>query len=372
MVQDLSTRPDTRDYHRLLLAQIPLIDVRAPVEFAQGSLPGASNLPLMFDDERAAVGRCYKQQGQQHAITLGHSLVQGAYRDSRVAQWQDYCARHPQGYLCCARGGMRSHIVQQWLKESGIHYPLVDGGYRALRQYAVDAITRLAQLPMLLVSGNTGCGKTDMINSQPTGIDLEGLACHRGSSFGRTMTAQPSQASFENQLGARLLQVHHQYSHRHPFHWVIEDEGLTIGSRHVPAEFHQQMRQAKIVVIEDPFELRLERLTEQYFVRMQRDFIRSDGEQAGWEHYGEYLHHGLEAIRKRLGLERFKRCDAALETALGIQLRTGDCRGHWQWLVPLLQDYYDPMYQYQLEKRSAQIVMRGNYQQVADWLTSHA
>lgn len=372
MVQDLSARPDTRDYHHLLLAQVPLIDVRAPVEFAQGALPGARNLPLMSDEERAAVGRCYKQQGQQQAVTLGHSLVQGDYRATRIASWLDFCARHPEGYLCCARGGMRSHIVQQWLAENGVHYPLVEGGYRALRQYAVDAIARLAQQPMLLVSGNTGCGKTDMINSQPTGIDLEGLARHRGSSFGRTLEQQPSQASFENQLAIRLLQGHQQHGNRPTFRWVIEDEGLTIGSRHIPAVFHQQMRLAPIVVISDPFELRLERLTEQYFVAMRRDFIALEGELQGWESYCAYLRHGLEAIRKRLGLERFIRCLAALESALELQLRTEDCRGHWQWLVPLLQDYYDPMYKYQLEKRSGQIVMRGDYHQVAEWLASNA
>lgn len=370
MVDTASPRPDTRDYHSLLLTDTPLIDVRAPVEFAQGAMPGARNLPLMFDDERAAVGRSYKQQGQKAAIELGHSLVQGDFRAERIATWQTFCAAHPEGYLCCARGGLRSHIVQQWLAETGVDYPLVDGGYRALRQYAVDAIERLSLLPMVLVAGNTGCGKTLMVNDQGTGVDLEGLAHHRGSSFGRTLTAQPSQASFENRLGGILLKIHHHHSNQRHFRWVIEDEGQIIGSRHIPMGFHRRMGQSPLVVIEDPFDLRLERLQEQYFIDMARGFIHQDGELRGWENYGAYLRQGLDGIRKRLGLERYKRSIGALENALRLQQRTGDSTGHLQWLVPLLQEYYDPMYQYQLSKRADKIVMRGDYQQVNAWLKS--
>ena len=122
----------------ILRAETPIIDVRAPVEFAQGAMPAAVNLPLMNDDERAAVGTCYKRQGPEAAMALGHKLVSGQTRQQRIDAWLDACRRAPQGYLCCARGGQRSHITQSWIKENGRDYPWIGGGYKARRQAAVQ------------------------------------------------------------------------------------------------------------------------------------------------------------------------------------------------------------------------------------------
>jgi tRNA 2-selenouridine synthase len=132
------------DYRAILASDTPLIDVRAPIEFSQSAMPAAINLPLMNDDERAAVGTCYKRQGPEAALALGHSWSRAtcAPAASRLAE---ACARYPHGYLCCARGGQRSHIVQQWLKEAGVDYPLIVGGYKALRQAAIQATDELVQ-----------------------------------------------------------------------------------------------------------------------------------------------------------------------------------------------------------------------------------
>ena len=141
------------DYRAILASDTPLIDVRAPVEFSQSAMPAAINLPLMNDEERAAVGTCYKRQGPEAALALGHKLVQGDLRASRTQAWLEACARYPHGYLCCARGGQRSHIVQQWLKEAGVDYPLIVGGYKALRQAAIQATDELVQRPIVLIGG---------------------------------------------------------------------------------------------------------------------------------------------------------------------------------------------------------------------------
>lgn len=101
---------DGTDYRAILASDTPLIDVRAPIEFAQGAMPAALNLPLMNDDERAAVGTCYKRQGPDAALALGHSLVNGETREARISAWREASLAHPEGYLCCARGGQRSHI----------------------------------------------------------------------------------------------------------------------------------------------------------------------------------------------------------------------------------------------------------------------
>jgi len=149
---------------------------------------------------------------------------------------------------------------------------------------------------------------------------------------------------------------------------VIEDEGRMIGSRHIPESFREQMTRAKIVVIEDPFEVRLERLKNEYFQQMSEAFLSVNDEQTAWKEYGEYLHHGLFAIRRRLGLERFVQFTGYLDRALELQRNTGSCDGHLAWLSPLLEEYYDPMYRYQLSKKAGQIVYRGDYQQVESWL----
>lgn len=349
------------DYYAILTADTPLLDVRAPVEFAQGAMPSAINLPLMNYEERAAVGTCYKRQGPEAALTLGHQLVSGITREQRIQSWRNACLRHPDGYLCCARGGQRSHITQQWLREAGIDYPLIHGGYKALRQAAIIATEQRVQRPLILIGGCTGSGKTDLVRQHPDGIDLEDLARHRGSSFGRTLQAQRSQASFENALAVELLK-------RDAARLVLEDEGRTIGGNHLPGCLYDRMVASPIAVVDDPFDLRVARLHNDYFVRMQREFIAAQGEEAGWLAYAEYLHHGLFAIRRRLGLQRFAELRAHLDTALAIQLQHGDTRGHNGWLVPLLKEYYDPMYRYQLEKKAAKIVFRGSWQEVNDWL----
>lgn len=367
----LPHRSDTQDYAQVLLADVPLLDVRAPVEFAQGALPAADNQPLMTDDERVAVGTCYKQSGQQAALALGQELVSGTTREARIATWQAWCKAHPNGYICCARGGLRSHIVQQWLRESGVDFPLVEGGYRALRQYALEASVTVLAHPTIIISGNTGCGKTQLVRKMDWGVDLEGLAHHRGSSFGGMLTEQPSQATFENQLAVTLLQKSQLHSEQPGFSWVLEDEGAAIGSRHIPLPLRNQMQRADIVVINDPFERRLARLEDEYFRQMAAAFIGQQGEEAGWQAFASYLRHGLSAIRRRLGLENYLRLNGQLEQALVQHRRDNWPAAHLSWLAPLLRDYYDPMYRYQLSKKQPQIRFEGTYEEVQDWLAGH-
>ncbi|CAI0776296.1 tRNA 2-selenouridine(34) synthase MnmH [Serratia entomophila] len=361
-------RPDTDDYRRIFLQDVPLIDLRAPVEFQQGAFANALNLPLMNDGERQAVGTCYKQQGQQAAIALGHSLVNGRLREQRTAAWLEQCARWPQGYLYCFRGGLRSQLVQQWLREAGVHYPRIAGGYKALRHFLLTTLAQSAELPMVLVGGNTGSGKTLLVNALADGVDLEGAARHRGSSFGRTLAGQSSQIDFENRLAVLLLKKQHGGCRR----WVLEDEGRIIGSNNLPLPLFNGMQLAPVAVIDDPFETRLARLQAEYIDGMRAQFEQAYGEAAGWLRYDEYLHQGLFAIRRRLGMERFQQLTQRLEAALQQQRLSGSGDAHRAWLEPLLQHYYDPMYQFQLEKKSRRIAFRGNYAEVREFLMTYS
>ncbi len=101
---------------------------------------------------------------------------------------------------------------------------------------------------------------------------------------------------------------------------------------------------------------------------MHHAFTHAYGDEQGWQEYCEYLHHGLSAIKRRLGLQRYNELAAQLDTALTTQLTTGSTDGHLAWLVPLLEEYYDPMYRYQLEKKAEKVVFRGEWAEVAEWV----
>lgn len=355
-----------QNIRQLLANETPIIDVRAPIEFNQGAMPNAINLPLMNNEERAAVGTCYKQHGSQKAVELGHQLVKGEIKAHRVAAWREACERFPSGFICCARGGMRSHIVQKWLAEIGIDYPLIEGGYKALRQATIEMTNELVQRPIILIGGCTGNGKTTLVRSLPEGIDLEGFAHHRGSSFGRTVEAQFAQATFENYLAVDMLK-------KSPYHsrWVLEDEGRAIGANGLPESLRIQMATAHLVVVDDPFEQRMARLKEEYFDRMTHDFIEAYGEEKGWQEYSDYLHHGLYAIRRRLGAQRATELTQLLDNALAAQKISANTEVHFSWLSPLLKEYYDPMYRYQLSKKQDKIIYTGSYEEVEQWFANH-
>lgn len=355
-----------QNIRQLLANETPIIDVRAPIEFNQGAMPNAINLPLMNNEERAAVGTCYKQHGSQKAVELGHQLVKGEIKAHRVAAWREACERFPSGFICCARGGMRSHIVQKWLAEIGIDYPLIEGGYKALRQATIEMTNELVQRPIILIGGCTGNGKTTLVRSLPEGIDLEGFAHHRGSSFGRTVEAQFAQATFENYLAVDMLK-------KSPYHsrWVLEDEGRAIGANGLPESLRIQMATAHLVVVDDPFERRMARLKEEYFDRMTHDFIEAYGEEKGWQEYSDYLHHGLYAIRRRLGAQRAAELTQLLDNALAAQKISANTEVHFSWLSPLLKEYYDPMYRYQLSKKQDKIIYTSSYEEVEQWFANH-
>src|SRR5262249_43518466 len=147
--------------------------------------PSAINLPLLTDSERAAIGTHYKAHGQQAAIELGESLVSGDTRAARIDAWRTFVAAHPTAMLYCWRGGLRSQIAQDWLREAGVAVPRVAGGYKALRRTCMVAIDEFsASARLLVVGGRTGSGKTELLGAFANSIDLERLANHRGSAFG--------------------------------------------------------------------------------------------------------------------------------------------------------------------------------------------
>ncbi|QLC72259.1 tRNA 2-selenouridine(34) synthase MnmH [Pseudomonas sp. LPB0260] len=363
-------RDNTSDYRQLFLDGTPMMDARAPVEFAKGAFPGVVNLPLMDDVERQKVGTCYKQQGQNAAIELGHQLVSGSLKAERVAAWAAFATANPNGYLYCFRGGLRSQIVQQWLKsEAGIDYPRVIGGYKAMRSFLIGTTEQaLAECQFVLVGGMTGTGKTEVIAQLDNSLDLEGHANHRGSSFGKRATGQPGQIDFENALAIDILRK--RAAGRQQF--VLEDEGRLIGRCSLPLELYQGMQDFPLVWLEDSLAGRTERILKDYVTDLCAEFVAQLGPEAGFTAFAERLQQSLANILKRLGGERYQRLAAIMDQALVEQQRSGAVDLHRGWIEALLVEYYDPMYAYQRENKAGRIEFVGEQAAVLEYLRQRA
>lgn len=349
---------------QLFLNDTPLLDVRAEIEFEKAAFPSSVNLPILNTDERHKVGICYKNCGQEEAVILGHSLVSGNTKEQRVAAWCEFLRCNPGAHLYCWRGGMRSNLTKQWMSEAGVDIPLITGGYKALRKVLLDEFESAATtVPMIIVAGNTGVAKTQLIRECDDSIDLEGIAHHRGSSFGRRVKSGPPQGHFENRLGIEIIKKRSANPDRPLF---LEDEGRTIGPLAIPHSFWNAMGAASIVKVDMPLDFRINRILQEYVVDMVEEHVAADPV-LGFDHFREQLLGGLQRIKKRLGSERYADLAALMSSALSRQEVTGDVASHEEWIARLLSEYYDPMYEYQLDMKKDRIVFAGNYDEVLQW-----
>ena len=382
--KSVAHRPDTADFRALLLSGAPLMDVRSPVEFLQGSFPLSKNRPLMTNDERHLVGICYKENGQDAAIELGNALVTGDTKAERIQEWTDFCRANPEnGYLYCFRGGLRSNTVQDWiLEETGVRYPLVEGGYKAMRRFLLDELDRsldATTTDLVIICGRTGTGKTLAIEQlEHCSVDLEGLAHHRGSAFGRIPEDpnQPSQIDFENSVSIDFLKVLDQYKFKSAVSTqqqkaqqvFVEDEGANIGNIALPHVLKNRMKACDgIVIIEEDMENRLDVLVEDYVVDLRRRFIAVHGDDMGRKAHSEYLLGGLDRIRKKLGGDRHADLSRTMSAAFAEHDERDDLTLHRVWVAALLDQYYDPMYDYALSRREDEVLFRGDREAVVDW-----
>lgn len=271
-------------------AGLPVVDVRAPAEFAHGHIPGAANIALFSDEERARVGTTYKQQGREAAILLGFDLT-GAKWSAYIRQALDI-APQKKLILHCWRGGMRSSAMAWALDLYGFEVYLLQGGYKNYRRW----VARHWERPYTfnVIGGNTGSGKTKILQhlkelGEQT-VDLEDLAQHQGSTYGSlNRLIQPGQEQFENNLAATLAKL----DSTKPI-W-IEDESLNIGKNSIPKPFWTQLRNAFHVDLQVPIHQRVENLLAEYG-GLDKDFLIAC----------------TERIKKRLGPEQTKNAITAI------------------------------------------------------------
>lgn len=366
----------------LFLAGTPLIDVRAPVEFAQGALPGAVNLPILNNDERAHIGTVYKQQGADAAVQLGYILVSGTVKQARLQHWLNFTEQHPQAVLYCFRGGKRSQIARQWLREAGTDRPLIIGGYKHVRRFLIDTIDNFsATRKLLVVTGPTGSGKTRLLHQlnhcYPV-LDIEALACHRGSAFGALSVPQPAQADFENQLAVHLLKSV-SFPTSKPV--VVEDESHYTGKVYLPNRFFEHLRHSEIVWVDEPLESRVNNIFADYILdtpigrsqHVRQTLTTSDGSTADrlyqqalamFDRYAD----ALQAISRKLGGERYQEILLELDFARSDFEQKNEIASNRIWIEKLVQYYYDPLYLGSLRRRQVHPVFKGTRQAVLEYL----
>lgn len=331
--------PPPQGVEAFLAAAGPLIDLRSPAEFAQGHIPGATNLPLFDNDERAEIGTLYKQQGRQAAVLQGLALVGprmvslgtallAALAEHRTAS---SAAAQPHNAPClrlhCWRGGMRSGSVAWLAGQLDLPVLLLGGGYKAYRHWVLELFER--SWPLRLLGGRTGCGKTDLLlalRQQGVAVlDLEGRAHHRGSSFGALgLPPQPSSEHYENLLAADLASLQGADEI-----W-LEAESSQVGRCRIPAGLWRQMKGAPALEIQRPLEQRVSQLVAIYGMQ----------DPAG-------LAEATQRIAKRLGPQR---------TALALEAIAA---ADWASACRQMLDYYDRCYDHDLSSHAVQAVDLG-------------
>ena len=297
---------------------IPIIDVRSPGEFEQGHIPDACNIPLFSNAERASVGIRYKQAGNEFAVQLGLEIVGPKLAD--LVKQVKKIAVSKQVLVHCWRGGMRSASMAWLFETAGLKADIMHGGYKAYRAYIAEQL--LQTVPMKILGGYTGSGKTDILMElKKQGeqiIDLEGLAHHKGSAFGSIgELPQPTNEQFYNDLGKEWLAL--DFNKRV---W-LEDESVTMGRCGIPSALYNQMRKAEVIKLDIPKKVREIRLVKEY----------ANGDIIG-------LENALTRISKKLG---------GLKASIALEaLRNED----FLKVAEISLEYYDKAYAYGLSKRN--------------------
>lgn len=307
----------------------PVVDVRSPSEYEQGHFPGAINLPLFNDAERHAVGITYKQEGRDSAIQVGLnyagpkiSTLAKELKKLSNQQTPKKSFTNSQDHLriYCWRGGMRSSSIH-WLAELlDLNPILLEGGYKSYRNWVLQQFKK--EWPLKLLGGRTGTGKTDLLlelSKRGIGIvDLEGLANHRGSSFGGLgLPKQPTCEHYENLIAEAL---HNCCEISAKSIW-IEAESSNLGRCRIPHPLFKQMQEASVLEILRSKDERIAQLVEVY-----------------GHHGSKSLEEATKRISRRLGPQRTRE---ALD-AIALE--------DWGKACKAMLDYYDRCYEHELTR----------------------
>jgi tRNA 2-selenouridine synthase len=303
--------------------EFTVVDVRSPAEFTHGQIPGAVNIPLFSNDERASVGTIYKRKGEKEATLKGLDYV-GPKMSELLKKGISTVADKGKLLVHCWRGGRRSASMAWLFSQAGIECILLDGGYKSYRQYVLETLADKRNI--IVVGGMTGSGKTDVLKqiarTDEQVIDLEGLANHRGSAFGAIgMPPQPTTEQFSNLLFNEIVALDPKKR------IFLEDESLNIGSVFMPEDFYNRIRESRVLALMCDVKTRMPRLLEEYGKMPE-----------------EMLENSINRIRKRLG---GKDADEALKSIRDDNMERA---------IEIVLSYYDKFYTYGLSRRDKSMV----------------
>lgn len=304
-----------------------IVDVRTPAEYEIGHIVNAENMPLFTNEERAIVGTIYKQQSKDKAVEKGLEFV-----GPRMADMVKTCRKllRKTGkstiYLYCWRGGMRSNSVGWLLKTAGIDVKVLSGGYKAYRHSFIEALIN-KRWHLMVVGGPTGCGKTYLLEALAQHgeqiIDLEGIAKHKGSAFGRHgfTEKQPSSEHFSNILYHELLKLESSRTI-----WC-EGESMSIGHIFMPQEMFSTIQKSPFIYYEIPLKDRIQHIFEDYGTCSKEGLIEC-----------------FQKIKKRLGYDRAQQAIEAVEN------------DNLHLAIEIAMAYYDKGYSKSISERQGSII----------------
>ncbi len=292
------------------------IDTRTPNEFNDDAIPRAVNIPIFSNEERAVVGTIYKQVSREKAIAVGIEFF-SQKMPHFMAEINQY--RNTELIIYCWRGGMRSRTVTALLESLGYNVKQMVGGYKEYRAYIRKKLDTYSFKPKIIVLWGLTCtGKTELVQQFDNGLDLEGLAQHRGSLYGSIGLTPRSQKKFENLLYWELEKLKPEK------HIIVEGESRKIGNVQIPGFFYQRMMKGTHLLITRSLDSRAAYAVQQYFG-------------------------GAESIRQireiTLGLRKVISNEHRKFVAQHLD------GGEYQEAAKiLLQYYYDPLYEHTLKK----------------------
>lgn len=300
---------------------LPLADVRSEKEFIAGHVKNAVNIPVLNNEERRAVGIDYKENGQAAAIKTGFRLVGPRFLE--IINSAEHLADGKELLVHCWRGGMRSSNFCQIIGMANIRTHQLEGGYKSYRERALTSYKE--PLKLQVIGGLTGSGKSQVLKAlEAKGeqiIDLEGLACHKGSVFGGLMMPpQPTTEQFQNDLFEDLMRL----DPSRPV-W-IEDESIGIGNVFLPGGFWRQLSSAPVFDISAGKEARIERLVKEYGAADKNEFAAA-----------------MQSITRKLGGQHYKAAKEKLD------------EGDMSSTIEILLTYYDKAYGAGLKKKEDRI-----------------
>jgi len=313
------------------------IDVRSPLEFTEGSIPGAINIPILDNDERVVVGVTYKQNSSEEAKVKGIEYA-GAKLASIYNEISSLSKQSKNIILFCWRGGLRSSTVSGFLSTLGMNIYQLEGGYKQYRKHVIEYFDKdQFKHSFIVLHGYTGVGKTEILEKLeeiniPI-LNLEGLVKNSGSVFGE-LNYQHERPVTQKMFDALVFEILRKSNSKYI---IVESEGQRLGGISLPEGLFQSIVCGNHVLINTSIENRVNRLVDDYVKKISN----SD----------DLLEKAILNLKKRIGLEKVNQC------IYWIKEKEYD-----KIALELILKYYDPLYTHSM--KGYNYIMEINYNNI--------